>query len=298
MPLRTFDQCLEQLRRLGEPQSSAERSDLERAAEAAGAALLEIESIDEEALAGLIRGHPEWVPVLASCVGLGLEQLRRQLQHLLGTSGWITLARKSPEQLIRRFDEAFGLVGTIREQREKAWSLADVLVERVRWSQRKAAGAGKRGRALEEVVQEIVKGLMLQCEMRVRFKGKGNETAPCDVAIPGGRDRAQIVIAVKGFDSTGSKLSDAVAEISKMAEVRLARQFVYAFVDGIGWKGRKRDFRRIYDLWADHQIDGLFCLATIDDFRRTLNGAARRLNLPRARPPGRRHTPDFSNSSP
>lgn len=282
MALRTLDQCLDQLRQLGEPQGSAETSDLERAAAAAGAALLEIESVDEEALATLIRSHPEWVPVLASCVGLGLEQLKRQLQHLLGTSGWISLARKNPERLIRGLNQAFGLVETIREQREKAWSLADVLVERVRWSQRKAAGAGKRGRALEDVVQEVVKGLRLQCEMRARFQGKGNETAPCDVAIPGGEDRAEIVIAVKGFDSTGSKLSDAVTEISKMAEVRLARQFVYAFVDGIGWRGRKRDFRRIYELWANHQIDGLFCLATLEDFRRTLHRAARRLNLPRS----------------
>jgi len=65
-------------------------------------------------------------------------------------------------------------------------------------------------------------------------------------------------VAAKGFDSTGSKLTDAVREIEEMADVRQARQFIMAVIDGrgdgrrppsqaihhgghrrIGWKNRK-----------------------------------------------------------
>ena len=90
-----------------------------------------------------------------------------------------------------------------------------------------------------------------------------------------------IVGAVKGFDSTGSKLSDAVREMKEMAETRLPRQFVFAFVDGIGWHGRRADLRRIYDLWANREIDGLYSLKTVESFQRDLAEAARGLPLSR-----------------
>lgn len=68
-------------------------------------------------------------------------------------------------------------------------------------------------------------------------------------------------------------------EIKELADTRLARQFVFAFVDGIGWRGRRADLRRIFDLWANRHIDGLYCLRTVDAFQRDLTDAARRLGL-------------------
>ena len=112
-----------------------------------------------------------------------------------------------------------------------------------------------------------------------RFAGRGNREGPCDIAIPAGGDRALIVGFAKGFNSTGSKLTDAVREVEEMAAVRLPRQFVFAFVDGIGWLRRDRDLRRIYDLWARNEIDGLYSLTHMDDFRSDLTEAAIRLGL-------------------
>jgi len=65
-----------------------------------------------------------------------------------------------------------------------------------------------------------------------------------------------------------------------MAEVRQSRQFIIAVIDGIGWKGRTQDIRRIYDLWATGQIDGMYTLGTLDQFRTDLEGAARLRGLP------------------
>lgn len=85
---------------------------------------------------------------------------------------------------------------------------------------------------------------------------------------------ALIVCAVKGFDSTGSKLTDAVREVESMASVREPRQFVYAIVDGIGWLSRQADLRRIYTLWTLRSIAGMFSLAQLPDFHRELRQAA------------------------
>jgi hypothetical protein len=278
----SFEAFLSGLTSLSGAVSSGENAiaeTLAREARDVAHALQALDEITPETLASLLKANPRWVPLLASCVGLGLEQLKRQLEHRLGSSGWLTLARKSPERLVAALDEGFGLVAAVREQREREWRFSDVLIERARWSQRSASRSIERGRKLENVVEEMVQRLGLQYAMRVRFQGKAGRDAPCDFAIPGGGSDALIVGAVKGFDSTGSKLSDAVREMKEMAETRLPRQFVFGFVDGIGWRGRRADLRRIYDLWANHEIDGLYSLQTVDSFQRDLTEAARRLGL-------------------
>lgn len=99
------------------------------------------------------------------------------------------------------------------------------------------------------------------------------------LSIPGGGEEALIVGAVKGFDSTGSKLTAPVREIEEMAAVRLRRQFLLAFVEGIGWLRRRADLRRIYQLWADRAIDGLYSLTRRGEFQQDIAAAARRLGL-------------------
>jgi hypothetical protein len=42
---------------------------------------------------------------------------------------------------------------------------------------------------------------------------------------------AMIVFDMKSFNSTGSKLTDAVVEIEKMASLRAPKQYVYAVTD-------------------------------------------------------------------
>lgn len=52
-----------------------------------------------------------------------------------------------------------------------------------------------------------------------------------------------------------------------------------AVIDGIGWKSRLADSRRIYQLWQTQQIDGMYTLGTLDSFRTDLTLAARRAGL-------------------
>ncbi len=210
------------------------------------------------------------------------ERLKNVLRHKFDTSGWITLARKRPEDVISALDADFGLLAQLEAQRKRTYTFGDVLMARA--GSRQSAGAAiAGGRGVEDALEHVAEELGLPCEPRTRFVGRDSRTAPSDLAIPKGGEDALIVCAAKGFDSTGSKLSDAVREIEEMAEVRRPTQFVFAVIDGIGWKSRQADLRHIYELWQSNRIDGLYTVGTLDSFAVDLDNAANRLGLSRSK---------------
>lgn len=234
--------------------------------------------VDQAALVDLIRKKPDAVPVLGLLVGIGLEQLRGLLRHQFGTASWRRVVKEQAEALVSALDDRFALIDAVVTQRAQAWTFADVLAARASGRSRASAASG-RGRRVEDRVEEIVVSLGMSYAMRGRFVGRDGKDAPCDLAVPGSGEAALIVCAAKGFDSTGSKLSDAVGEIKQMAEVRLPTQFVFAVVDGIGWQRRQKDLRRIHELAERRQIDGLFTLSMLPQFREELEAAGKRVGL-------------------
>lgn len=171
------------------------------------------------------------------------------------------------------FEREYGLIERIEAERGRSWSYGDILFERVE-SRSRAGRAIGRGRDLEDEVEKVVKSLELPYVLRTQFTGRRGRVEPCDLAIPAGGANALIVCAVKANNSTGSKLSDALREIQAMAEARDPRQFVYAVVDGIGWLNRQSDLQKIFNLWTERSIDGLFSLAQLPRFREELRHAA------------------------
>ena len=244
---------------------------------AAAEALVALESVEEATLTAFVSERPSRVPALALVVKLSQERLKNELRHEFGTSGWIRLARERSLDLVRFLDREFGLIAELTAARAKTFTLGDVLAARAE-SRASAGRAIGRGRSLENALEELVKGLGLAYELRTQFIGRNGQTAPCDLAIPTAAE-ALVVCAAKLFDSTGSKLTDAVREIEEMAEVRLPRQFVFAVVDGIGWLSRRADLRRIHALRLSQRIDGLYSLAMLDSFAADLTAAARRVGL-------------------
>lgn len=256
-----------------------ELDDVAEAAIGAVADFLTKESaVTEEGLAAFIREDPERVPLIALTVRLSREQLKNNLRNHFGTTSWGKLARERPVDVIRMFDQEFGLVGRIESDRGRAWAYSDVLAERY-MSRLKASSAITRGRDLEDAVEAIVGELELPHEMRGRFVGRGGDDAPCDLAIPAAGQTAEIVVGIKGFDSTGSKLTDATREVQSMASIRRPTQFVFVVLDGIGWKGRESDLKRIHSLWEKGSIDGVYTTQRLGDFRTALLEAAKMRGL-------------------
>jgi hypothetical protein len=240
--------------------------------------LAALDEVTRDSLAEFIESHPASVPTLGLAVGLGQEKLKNALRHRLGTSGWVTLARQRPQELIEMLDNRYDLVRLLELQRNTPYRFGDVLVARS-GSRATAVGAARAGRLVEDAIEGVAVGLGLPYAMRTTFQGRNDRTAPCDLAIPAGGELAQIVVAAKGFDSTGSKMTAAVSEVKDMAEVRLARQYVMAVVDGIGWLSRARDLHELHDLWLSHGIDGMYSLNMLEQFENDLEEAARRIGL-------------------
>jgi hypothetical protein len=242
-------------------------------------AIEKLGAVDQAALAQLFHDSPAALGTFALAVGLSKERLGNWLRHQFGTSGYTKLSDPTTAfGVIVAMDTEFQLVDVLAAERGKTFNYADVLVARAGTRQR-AGEAQAGGRGIEDAVEALAVGLKLPYELRTRFTGRGDRDAPCDLAIPGGGTNAQIVCAAKGFDSTGSKLGDAVREIEEMAEVRLPRQFVYAVVDGIGWHRRRADLQRIFGLFESNRIDGLYTVAMLPTFQDDLEAAAKRLGL-------------------
>lgn len=240
---------------------------------ASGVARLEaLPDVTVESLAAFVTENPAWIRVLGLAVRLGQEQLQITLHQHFGTRSYTRLADQ-PVDVVLALDE-LGLVERVRADRVRAYGYGDVLL--ARYGSRATAGrAIGRGRALEDAVEAIVAGLRLPHSMRTRFQGQGGRTAPCDLAIPSGEGEARIAVGIKGFNSTGSKLTDARREIEEMAAVRLPRQVVLAVVDGLGWRSRQSDLKAIHHLWETDEIDGLYTQATLGQFRDDVAEAAR-----------------------
>lgn len=241
---------------------------------AAATSLDAIPVVDSGALTIWAETNPTSIPVLGLVVGLSQEKLKNVLKQHLGSSSWAALARSRACDLISMLDGEFGLVASLNAQRRRAYTFGDVLVARA-GTRATATSAGTAGRLVEDRIEQIAVHLGLPYVTRARFEGRNGRTAPCDLAVPGAGADAAIVVAAKAFDSTGSKLTDAVREVEEMASVRKPTQFVIAVIDGIGWLSRQSDLRRIHDLWSRGEIDGMYTLATLTDFESALAEAAR-----------------------
>lgn len=234
-------------------------------------------AIDRAPLATLVRSDPSIVPVLGAIVGLSQERLKTWLQSRFLTAGWVNLGRSHADELLAALDEDLDLIATLKAQAARQWTWADVLA-RTMSSRYHAGSSVKQGRDLEDAVEAEITALGLPFTARTRFVGSNGQTAPADFAIPAGGG-ALIAIAVKGFDSTGSKLSDATREIEQMVQVKTARQYIFAVVDGLGWLRRQGDLRRIHSLWERQLIDGLYAKQQLGDLQKALAAAAKRVDL-------------------
>jgi len=240
---------------------------------AAGAARLQsYPVIDRATLAVFVAEDPRWVRVLGLAVGLGQEQLGIRLRGLFGTRSYPKVARRAQELVVAL--DKLGLVAAVNADRVRTFGYGDILA--ARYGSRATAGkAITRGRSLEDMVEDIVRGLGLPYTMRTRFIGRNDDSAPCDLAIPTGREDAVIVVGIKGFNSSGSVLTHARREIEEMADIRLPRQSVLAVVDGAGWIDRNADLVTIHRLAERKAIDGLYTQATLGQFAEDVAEAAR-----------------------
>jgi hypothetical protein len=270
----SFDEYLSTLGSLTIWQDPTVETDETNNIRAAAASLAALDAITLESVAEWVSQNPKWADMLGLAVGLSGEKLKTLLKSRLDSETASKLAKTDPVSLITVLDDACDLLRLISDQRGRTYEFGDVLIARASARGNAATGAAA-GRKLENMIEEIVTDLHLPFEMRTRFVGRHNVSAPCDLVIPAGMSQAVIAVAAKVFGSTGSKQTAAFKEIEDMANVRKPTQVVMAVIEGLGWVRRRKDLMRLYGLWANGDIDGMYTVATLDRFRADLEEFAR-----------------------
>lgn len=93
--------------------SSQDAIDIKEAA----ASLRALDEISATTVAEWAASHPAWVLALGLTAGLSQEKLRNALKHRFNTSGWYSLARERPAELIEMLDADYDLLRLVEIQR-------------------------------------------------------------------------------------------------------------------------------------------------------------------------------------
>jgi DpnII restriction endonuclease len=162
-----------------------------------------------------------------------------------------------------------GLLEAMAEEANRKPHWSDVLVERLRSGRGSAISGQKRGRDVEDFAEAIVtKVFGKNFQVRCTFKGPRKD-AKCDFAIPS-KAAARILIESKGYGATGSKMTDIIGDISIIAAAKRPDTAFLFFTDGLTWKQRKSDLRKIVEFQNNGDITRIYTFAMADQFEKDL----------------------------
>ncbi len=212
-------------------------------------------------------------------LGLSKDQFISFLRGALDDAGiGVKSYRSNPEA----FTEALlgtGLLEAMSEEvnREPHWS--DVLVERLRSGRGSAISGQRRGRNLENFAEAIVaKVFGNEYELRCTFAGPRDRMAKCDFAIPS-KKSPRILIESKGYGATGSKMTDIIGDIETIVRSKRPDTAFLFFTDGLTWKQRKSDLRKIVEYQNNGDITRIYTSAMAQQFEADLKQLKREYQL-------------------
>jgi hypothetical protein len=144
------------------------------------------------------------------------------------------------------------------------WS--DILVERLRSGRGSAISGQRRGRGLEDFAEAMVKEVFGdRYDTRCTFTGADGKTAKCDVAVPD-KARPRIVIEVKGYGATGSKMSDIIGDLDAIIEAMRRDTWLLFVTDGMTWKSRLSDLKKIVERQNQGKIARIYTTRMREEF--------------------------------
>jgi len=201
-------------------------------------------------------------------LALSSDQMRSVLASELGTGAGLGVKRFNADRAA--YIDALERLGLLDKMaatvnRVPVWS--DVLVERLRAGRGSAISGQKRGRGLEDFVESIVREVFGEGGYVARgtFAGEQGKTAKFDFAVPD-RARPRILIEVKGYGATGSKMTDVIGDLDKIIE-SMRRDTTLLFVtDGLTWKERTSDLRKILERQNEGKIARIYTTGMREQF--------------------------------
>lgn len=199
-------------------------------------------------------------------LGLSKDSMETELRQELGPGGiGVKRYRDNPENFLSAL-ERLGLPEKMAEtvNFEPVWS--DILVERLRSGRGSAISGQRRGRGLEDFAEELVKEVFRdKYETRCTFTGADGKTAKCDVAIPD-RERPRVIVEVKGYGATGSKMTDIIGDLDAIIEAMRRDSWLLFVTDGTTWNARQSDLKKIVERQNQGKIARIYTMSMRDEF--------------------------------
>lgn len=149
-----------------------------------------------------------------------------------------------------------GLAEKMIESMNRKLLWYDVLSERLKGGRGSATKGQARGRDMENFVEQILLEVFFknQIAVRCRFTGaNGICDEKTDFAIPSAADPF-ILIEVKAYGATGSKQTDVLGDIARIVEQKRNDTHFILVTDGITWKQRSNDLRKLIALQNEGKI--------------------------------------------
>jgi hypothetical protein len=216
------------------------------------------------------RDFDDGLLIVRLFLGLSKDLFGGVLSDALGPGGsGLMRYKKDPVYFLARLTD-LGLLDAMVAEATRKLHWSDTLVERLRSGRGSAISGQRRGRSAEDFAEDIIRRVFEnQFEARVTFTGRENRRAKCDFAIPS-KASPRILIESKGYGATGSKMTDVVGDIEKILSAKRADSTFLFFTDGLTWKQRQSDLRKIVRYQNIGDIARVYTHAMADQFEADL----------------------------
>ena len=220
----------------------------------------------------LDRNYEAGLTAIRLALDLSKDEFTLILREKLGAGGvGISMYRRDPDCIVTALHEIEA--GRLLKKIVHApVSWRSPLIERLKTGRGNAIKGQSRGRALENTVESIVLSVFGGgCyDVRCRFLGaRGTSTEKADFAVPSKND-PRILIEAKAYGATGCKQTDILGDISRIiAQKRHDTNFLLV-VDGVTWKMRLNDLRRMIQYQNEGQILRIYTQSMAEDLRSDL----------------------------
>ncbi len=217
-----------------------------------------------DALSSLLReDFDAGLTTIRLVLDLSDDEFRGALRETLGARAVGVRAFEADPQGFVGAIERMGFGTRIAELTRLPVTWRDVLIERLKSGRGSAIKGQRRGRALEDFVEEILVAIFgpTGYKSRCRFKGRsGTSTAKADFAIPTAADPS-ILIESKAYGATGSKQTDILGDAADIVSQKRHDTQFFLVTDGVTWRDRMSDLRKLVEMQNEGAIAGIYTQA-------------------------------------
>ena len=213
------------------------------------------------------------VTMIRLVLGMSKDEFQLHMtEHLPGPGGpGVKRFRKQNDTFLDALD-AIGLRESLAGLVNRPVDWKDILTERLRFGRGSAIKGQKRGRRLEDTIEEIVKDVFGKdgFDTRCRFVGSsGQETEKPDFAIPN-KDDPRILIECKAYGATGSKQTDVLGDIERIVIQKRPDTQLLLVTDGMTWTLRMNDLRKLIEWQNTGKITRIYTQLMATDLEEDL----------------------------